>query len=251
MTTTLYRFYNDDGQLLYVGIAGNPARRFEQHAHEKTWWDDVRRVTVNHFDTREQAAVAEVAAIREERPLHNVVYNTQRPQPVMTRGGFPEVAATLRKDGYGVQVKCPFCNRQHVHGWGLGSRVAHCQAGYSSNAQYVLVPANEHVATAVERETERLRLREEEQAEKRRLQVEDARRRSVNALTREWGEVFDQLSPRTKARFRGGYWVELSPPTFALPTEIHRQRCEECRVEVEHVLGRHFQTQVSMRLVVG
>jgi len=76
--TTLYRFFDADDRLLYVGIAGNPGRRFHQHANGpdgKPWWSHVARSTMEHFDTREEAAAAEVAAIVTERPMHNVVHN--------------------------------------------------------------------------------------------------------------------------------------------------------------------------------
>jgi len=59
MTTTLYRFYDVDDALLYIGVAGNPGRRFEQHASHKEWWTDVVRVELEHFATREEAAGAE------------------------------------------------------------------------------------------------------------------------------------------------------------------------------------------------
>ena len=76
--TTLYRFFDADDRLLYVGIAGNPGRRFHQHANGpdgKPWWSHVARSTMEHFDTREEAAAAEVAAIVTEHPLHNVAHN--------------------------------------------------------------------------------------------------------------------------------------------------------------------------------
>lgn len=76
--TTLYRFFDERDQLLYVGIAGNPGRRFDQHAKGpdgKPWWPRVVRSTMEHFDTREAALAAEAAAIITEGPLHNVVHN--------------------------------------------------------------------------------------------------------------------------------------------------------------------------------
>jgi len=79
--TTLYRFFDSAGRLLYVGISGNPGRRFHQHSGEKPWWADVDRSTMEHFATRAEAEAAEVAAIKTERPLHNVVHNNDRPQP--------------------------------------------------------------------------------------------------------------------------------------------------------------------------
>lgn len=75
MTTTLYRFFDAGGQLLYVGIAGNPGRRFGQHAKDKTWWTQVASSSMQHFNQRVEAERAERAAIRSEGPLHNVVHN--------------------------------------------------------------------------------------------------------------------------------------------------------------------------------
>ena len=37
-----------------------------------------------------------------------------------------EVEARVRKDGYGLEIDCPGCGEVHLHGWGLGSRAAHC-----------------------------------------------------------------------------------------------------------------------------
>ena len=71
--TTLYRLYAADGALLYVGIAGNPGRRFEQHRKDKPWWGDVATTHLQHFPTREEAMAAELEAIRTEHPTHNIV----------------------------------------------------------------------------------------------------------------------------------------------------------------------------------
>jgi predicted GIY-YIG superfamily endonuclease len=71
--TTLYRLADAQGVLLYVGIAGNPGRRFEQHKKDKLWWGDVAAITLEHFQTREEAAAAELAAIRSEHPRYNIV----------------------------------------------------------------------------------------------------------------------------------------------------------------------------------
>lgn len=70
--TSLYRLYDDNFRLLYIGIAGNPGRRFQQHAKEKEWWGDVVHVRLQHFDTRSAAAQAEIKAIQEEWPPMNV-----------------------------------------------------------------------------------------------------------------------------------------------------------------------------------
>jgi hypothetical protein len=78
MNTTLYRFYDAAGDLLYVGIAANPGRRFHQHAGDKTWWTQVVGSTMTHYPTSEAAAYAEIVAITNEHPRHNVVHNRAR-----------------------------------------------------------------------------------------------------------------------------------------------------------------------------
>lgn len=71
----LYRFYGDTGQLLYVGITGDPARRFGQHATTKAWWESVRGISIDWYTSRQDVEAAERRAIEIERPLMNL----QRP----------------------------------------------------------------------------------------------------------------------------------------------------------------------------
>jgi predicted GIY-YIG superfamily endonuclease len=71
----LYRFFDADETLLYVGISLNAAKRASQHRKDKPWWPDVATMTVERHDTREAALEAEAEAIRSERPLHNVQHN--------------------------------------------------------------------------------------------------------------------------------------------------------------------------------
>ena len=66
-----------EGGLLYVGIAGNPGRRFQEHAGTKPWWVQVSWVSVEHYETRTEAEAAETAAIQTERPKYNVARVTE------------------------------------------------------------------------------------------------------------------------------------------------------------------------------
>jgi predicted GIY-YIG superfamily endonuclease len=74
-STDLYRYYDADGQLLYVGISLSAVARASQHRAEKGWWQDVARMTVEHLPTRQAAEDAERSAIRAEKPVHNVIHN--------------------------------------------------------------------------------------------------------------------------------------------------------------------------------
>lgn len=71
----LYRFFDADDVLLYVGITMNAPARFGQHRDGKPWWGDVARIEMEHFGNRAEVAEAEIVAITTEKPLHNVVHN--------------------------------------------------------------------------------------------------------------------------------------------------------------------------------
>jgi len=76
--TTLYRYYDTAGALLYVGITEHPLARADSHANASTWWPKVATARFEQFPTRDEASAAEREAIRVERPLHN---NLRYPLP--------------------------------------------------------------------------------------------------------------------------------------------------------------------------
>lgn len=69
--TTLYRLYGHEGALLYIGITGDPGRRFEEHRGDKSWWGDVAVIKFEHHSTRMEALSLEAAAILAEDPPYN------------------------------------------------------------------------------------------------------------------------------------------------------------------------------------
>mgnify|MGYP001049083207 CR=1 FL=1 len=77
----LYRFFDAQGVLLYVGIAKDPAVRERQHAQHSTWHAHARSRTIEWFEDRESALAAERAAIRDEAPVFNVVGARGLPAP--------------------------------------------------------------------------------------------------------------------------------------------------------------------------
>lgn len=77
--TTLYRLYGHDDTLLYIGIAGNPGRRFEEHRRDKLWWGDVAVAKLEHHPSRSLAEAHEAKAIRSEQPLHNLALTGKPP----------------------------------------------------------------------------------------------------------------------------------------------------------------------------
>lgn len=71
--TVLYRHFDVNDTLLYVGISGDAYTRFKQHRAEgKGWTKESVKMTSEWFGNREQAEEAEVAAIISEHPKHNI-----------------------------------------------------------------------------------------------------------------------------------------------------------------------------------
>lgn len=70
--TAIYRLYDADERLLYVGITSNTAQRFARHGAIKPWWHSVSRRDVQWIATRYEALAAERSAIFSERPRWNV-----------------------------------------------------------------------------------------------------------------------------------------------------------------------------------
>lgn len=97
--TALYRFRDDAETLLYVGIADEPVKRWASHA-DREWWQSVATYEIEWFPSRDQAAAAEREAIKNERPLHNTVFNS-----IPYRGDrFPAMnLLTLAREHFGTE----------------------------------------------------------------------------------------------------------------------------------------------------
>jgi predicted GIY-YIG superfamily endonuclease len=72
MGTTLYRYFDSEGQLLYVGITGDNTKRQSQHRRSSFWFGEIAYATFEHFEERQKALEAEGKAIKDEKPLHNI-----------------------------------------------------------------------------------------------------------------------------------------------------------------------------------
>lgn len=74
--TALYRYWDTDSQLLYVGIASNPSQRLAEHRRSGApWVKFAAQTTQEWFPSRREAAAAERAAIETESPIFNTVHN--------------------------------------------------------------------------------------------------------------------------------------------------------------------------------
>jgi predicted GIY-YIG superfamily endonuclease len=67
----LYRHFNKEGKLLYVGITNRVGRRIKDHVKTSGWFERVKSITLESFDTREDVVQAEIKAIKTENPEYN------------------------------------------------------------------------------------------------------------------------------------------------------------------------------------
>lgn len=71
--TAVYRHFDVEGRLLYVGISLDPLKRTTQHMNKAYWAERISAINIRWFPTRGAAVDEEERAIREEKPLCNVV----------------------------------------------------------------------------------------------------------------------------------------------------------------------------------
>lgn len=102
-TTIVYRHYDKDGNLMYVGQSMKVLYRQMQHASSSHWYDDVTKITLERFPDVSLAKIAERNAIRNEKPLHNRIYKAgpsalkvSKPGPVFTPPKFLDEGFLLK-----------------------------------------------------------------------------------------------------------------------------------------------------------
>ena len=73
--TTLYRHFDSNDNLLYVGISVCAFKRLKEHKKYSKWSNKAVKMLHETFNTREEALIAERNAIKKERPLYNIIHN--------------------------------------------------------------------------------------------------------------------------------------------------------------------------------
>ncbi|TPW95705.1 GIY-YIG nuclease family protein [Mycolicibacterium fortuitum] len=94
----LYRIFDSDDSLLYVGATTNPALRFGAHSSVQPWWHTASKITLEHFPGASELAAAEVQAIRTEHPRFNRMH-TDTPRATSVRRRKDESRVFQRADG--------------------------------------------------------------------------------------------------------------------------------------------------------
>ncbi len=78
MRVSLYRLYDAEDVLLYVGVTLDLKQRLNNHATQQPWWLEVARIKVTHLSSREDSETLERAVIQLDRPKYNVTHNRNR-----------------------------------------------------------------------------------------------------------------------------------------------------------------------------
>ncbi|GIH22513.1 hypothetical protein Aph01nite_08230 [Acrocarpospora phusangensis] len=71
VVTALYRYFDDQDRLLYVGITDHLMIRTRNHIRLSSWMDFAARSTIVRYPNRKEAEDAEHEAILSEHPLFN------------------------------------------------------------------------------------------------------------------------------------------------------------------------------------
>lgn len=75
----VYRFLNNDGECIYIGVTSSPLNRWQAH-RSKPWWGEVAAIYYTAGLSKSQSKSIEVAAIREDRPRYNRTVGHANPQ---------------------------------------------------------------------------------------------------------------------------------------------------------------------------
>ena len=75
---TLYRQYDADGVLLYVGVTDHLERRNAGHRSCSPWWPLVARIETELLPNYHEACRQERTLIQASAPLYNVVFAADR-----------------------------------------------------------------------------------------------------------------------------------------------------------------------------
>jgi predicted GIY-YIG superfamily endonuclease len=73
--TALYRHFNSEGVLLYIGVSMTITGRMARHETDAVWFREIDHIKLQWFGSRSAALMAEEHAIKTEKPLYNVVFN--------------------------------------------------------------------------------------------------------------------------------------------------------------------------------
>lgn len=77
----LYRMYDKNDVLLYIGISTQVMARLHSHWSSKEWICEVENIYIERFQTKRDLEEAETKAIKEEKPKYNIALNQIKIRP--------------------------------------------------------------------------------------------------------------------------------------------------------------------------
>jgi predicted GIY-YIG superfamily endonuclease len=90
--TSVYQYYDVNGDTLYIGVTDRGSARGREHARTKEWWPLVVSSTIEHYPNRTEALARELYLIRYWSPPHNTAgklsETPRHPKPLTTETEF-------------------------------------------------------------------------------------------------------------------------------------------------------------------
>ncbi len=71
----VYKFYNENSKLLYVGITNDIGKRINKHKCDKKWFDEVDKIMVSKYMSRNECHLYEIMYIANDNPKYNKDYS--------------------------------------------------------------------------------------------------------------------------------------------------------------------------------
>ena len=94
-THCLYRHFDKDGKLLYIGTSISVMSRTSHHHKISPWFNKITSITIERFPGRYDAARAEKKAILEEFPVYNKMFNIGNSRLRLVEKTLPSLAREL------------------------------------------------------------------------------------------------------------------------------------------------------------
>ena len=92
----VYRHFNSDGCLLYIGSSKDILSRTAQHNERADWFHEISTITIEHFSSVDDARIAEKTAIEREHPKYNQIYAKYKAPRLLTDAQRAKRRRTMR-----------------------------------------------------------------------------------------------------------------------------------------------------------